>query len=145
MDVAFVIDKTRSLGVPNLLLLKGFVIELIDALHIGPNNTHVGVITFNRKPKVLTTFADETLYSNKAAHDFIVGISIALGDLTFIDKALNAAAQKLFTEEGGDRPNFPNVLILLSDGRTNIKSKPFSTIIPLLEVSIPDYNNFFPY
>ena len=53
---------------------------------------------------------------------------------TFIDKALKLAAQRFFTEREGDRPKFPNVLILFTDGRTNENSKPFSEIIPLLKV-----------
>ncbi|PFX33735.1 Collagen alpha-6(VI) chain [Stylophora pistillata] len=150
MDVAFVIDKTKSIGVPNFLLLKGFLLELVHGLDIGPEKTHTGVITFNRKPKVLSTFANEKLYSNKAVHDFITGISVVLGDHTFIDKALNTAAQKLFTEEGGDRPNFPNALILLTDGRSNSNSKPFSSIVPLLQeknvhiaaIGIGEYEDF---
>lgn len=141
MDVAFIIDKTSSLGVPNFLLLRGFLLELVAALNIGPDATHTGIITFSRKPKVLSDFANSGLYSNEAVHDFLAKISVVLGDRTFTDKALMAAAGKLFTEEGGDRPDFPNVLIILTDGRTNPASKPFSTIIPLLEVRIPRYYN----
>ena len=136
MDVAFVIDKTSSLGVTNFLLLKGFLLQLIAAMHIGPDATRTGIIVFNRSPKVLSTFADKQFYSNDAVHQFIAKMSVVLGDRTFIDKALLAADRKLFTEEGGDRPKFPNVLILLTDGRTNPKSKPFSAITPLLKVRL---------
>ncbi|KAL9968587.1 hypothetical protein ACROYT_G020696 [Oculina patagonica] len=150
MDVSFVIDKTSSLGVVNFLLLKGFLLELIAAMHIGPDATHTGIITFNRKPKVLSTFADVKMHSNQAVHEFIAKMSVVLGDRTFTDKALMAADNKLFTEEGGDRPKFPNVLILLTDGRTNPKSKPFSEITPLLKaknvriiaVGIGQYEDF---
>ena len=75
MDVAFVVDKTRSIGVVNFVLLNGFLLQLVGAMHISPDTTHAGVITFNRK-----------------------------------------------------------VLILFTDGRTNENSKPFSEIIPLLNV-----------
>ena len=134
--MAFLVDKTKSLGVSNFLLLKAFLLELLDAMHIGPNSTHIGVIAFNRKPKVLSTFANEMLYSRDAAHDFIAKMSLVLGDRTFTDKALMAANSRLFTEARGDRPKIPNVLILLTDGRTNPKSKPFSAITPLLKVRL---------
>lgn len=143
MDVALVIDKTKSLGVPNFLLLKGFLLELVDALHIGTDATHTGIITFNKKPKVLSTFANGKLYSNEAVHDFLEKISVVLGDRTFTDKALRAAEKQLFTEEGGDRPDFPNVLIVFTDGRTNPASKPFSEIIPPLKVRLPHWKNLF--
>lgn len=51
----------------------------------------------------------------------------------FIDRALKKANEELFTDRGGDRPEFPNVLILLSAGKTNPESKSFSATIPLLQ------------
>lgn len=138
MDVAFLVDKTKSIGVMNFMLLKGFLLQLIGAMHIGPDTTHAGVITFNRKPFILTPFilTDTWKYSNKAFHNHVLGISVNLGGRTFTDKALKIAAEKFFTEKGGDRPEFPDVLILFTDGRTNANSKPFSEIIPLLKVRL---------
>lgn len=136
MDVAFLVDKTKSIGVMNFMPLKGFLLQLIGAMHIGPDTTHAGVITFNRKPFILNTLADTRKYSNKAFHNHVLGISVNLGGRTFTDKALKIAAEKFFTEKGGDRPEFPDVLILFTDGRTNANSKPFSEIIPLLKVRL---------
>lgn len=132
--MAFLVDKTSSVGVANFLLLKGFLRQLISAMHIGLNATHIGIITFNKKPKVQITFADEKFYSNEAVDEFIAKMSVVLGDRTFTDKALRAAEKKLFTEGAGDRPKFPNVLILSTDGRSNPKSQPFSEITPSLKV-----------
>ena len=136
MDVAFIVDKTKSLGVPNFLLLKGFLLELVAAMRIGPNATHTAIMTFSRKPKVLSNFADTRFYTNEAVHQFIVQIPVFLGDRTFTDKALMAASDRLFVERAGDRPKYPNVLILLTDGRTNAKSKKFSEITPKLKVRL---------
>ena len=136
MDVAFLVDKTKSLGVSNFLLLKGFLLQLIEAMHIGPDATHTAIITFNQKAKVLSTFADKQFYSNDAVHQLIDNLPITFGQRTFIDKALITAYKKLFSEEGGDRPEYPNVLILLTDGRTHPDSKPLSEITPLLKVSV---------
>ena len=134
--MAFIVDKTKSLGVPNFLLLKGFLLELVAAMHIGPDATHTAIITFSRRPKVLSNFADTKLYSNEAVHQFIANIPVFLGDRTFTDKALLAAADRLFVERAGDRPKYPNVLILFTDGRTNPNSKPFSEITAKLRVRL---------
>ena len=136
MDVAFLVDKTKSLGVANFLLLKGFLLELVDAMNIGPNATHTAIITFDQKAKVVSTFADTQLYNSDAVHQLIDNLPITFGHRTFIDKALITADKKLFSKEGGDRPEYPNVLILLTDGRTHRDSKPFSEITPLLKVSV---------
>ena len=135
MDVAFLVDKTKSLGAANFLLLKGFLLELTAALKIGPDATHVGLILFANRPKILHTFADDRLYTNDAVDQAISRIPIVLNSPTFIDKGMIAADRQLFTEAGGDRPTFPNVLIVLTDGRTNDKSKPFAGITESLKVS----------
>ena len=132
--MAFLVDKTDSIGVEHFMLPKGFLLQLIDTLSIGPTATHTGFVLFAKHPQVLHTFADTKYHSNEKVHHLIESIPAKLGKRTFIDRALKAADESLFTEEGGDRPEFPNVLILLTDGRTNPKSEPFSNIIPSLKV-----------
>ena len=135
MDVAFLVDRTRSIGRKNFKLLKGFLLQIIDALDIGPHATHAALILFAKQAKVLNTFNDSGYHTNKALHDLINRrISNKLGGKTFIDKALEAANDDLFTVKGGDRPKFPNVLVILTDGKTNKDSKPYEEIIPHLEV-----------
>ena len=134
--MAFIVDKTKSLGVANFLLLKGFLLELVDAMNIGPDATHTAIMTFGQKPNVLSTFADTQYYSSDAVHQLIDKMPITFGGKTFTDKALMTAEKKLFSEEGGDRPKYPNVLILFTDGMTNKGSMPFSEITPLLKVSV---------
>ena len=55
---------------------------------------------------------------------------------TRTDRALELAAEDFFGwEDSGDRPDKPNVLLVLTDGDTNEGSKPFSQVIPPLDVS----------
>ena len=61
---------------------------------------------------------------------------------TRTDRALELAAEDFFGwEDSGDRPDKPNVLIVLTDGDTNEGSKPFSQVIPPLDVSKITVNN----
>ena len=56
---------------------------------------------------------------------------------TRTDRALEQAAEDFFGwQETGDRPDVPNVLFVLTDGDTNKGSKPFSQVLPPLEVFI---------
>ena len=56
---------------------------------------------------------------------------------TRTDRALELAAEDFFGwQETGDRPDVPNVLLVLTDGDTNKGSKPFSQVLPPLEVFI---------
>ena len=115
-------------------MLKGFLLQLSDAMSIGPEAIHVGYIVFSKNAQLLNTFADTEYYNRESVHDLIAGIPENLGKRTFIDRALIKANDSLFTQNGGDRSNAPNVLILMTDGRTNDESVPFSEIIPSLEV-----------
>ena len=134
--MAFLVDKTDSVGEDNFKLVKGFLMEVSNALTIGPDATHTAFILFAKNAEVLNTFADSEYYSNKAVQRLIENIPVKLGKRTFIDRALKAAADKLYTLEGGDRtePDFHNLLILMTDGRTNRDSEPFSSILPSLQV-----------
>lgn len=135
-------DHTRSLGRENFQRLKGFLIQVIDALNIGPNATHVGIILFSKYPEVLNTFSDSQYYIKSEVHYLIEDIPDKLKGRTFIDRALKAANDILFTKEGGDRPKSPNVLVLFTDGKTNKESKPYQEILPALKVSSGGNLNF---
>ena len=55
---------------------------------------------------------------------------------TRTDRALELAAEEFFGwDNSGDRPDKPNVLLVLTDGDTNEGSKPFSQVTPPLNVS----------
>ena len=115
-------------------MLKGFLLQLSDAMPIGPDATHVGYILFAKNAKLLNNFADTKYHSGENVHNLITGISDATFSSTFIDEALIKANKSLFTPRGGDRPEAPNVLILMTDGKTNDHSIPFSEIVPSLRV-----------
>ena len=53
---------------------------------------------------------------------------------TATDKALKLASSELFTESGGDRPDKPNVLLIFTDGKADLETEPFSTVLPPLKV-----------
>ena len=132
--MAFLVDRTNSVGMTNFRMLKGFLLQLSDAMPIGPDAAHVGYILFAKTPNLLNTFADTKYYSRENVHSLLTSIPDQLQGGTFIDKALIKANNSLFTPMGGDRPEAPNVLVLMTDGRTNKASRPFSEIVPSLRV-----------
>ena len=115
-------------------MLKGFLLELSDAMPIGPDATHVGYILFAQHAILLNNFTDTKYHSGENVHSLITGLSDRTFRGTFIDRALIKANGSLFTPRGGDRPEAPNVLILMTDGKTNHRSEPFSEIVPSLRV-----------
>ena len=55
---------------------------------------------------------------------------------TFTDRALIKANDELFISESGDRPQAPDVLVLLTDGRTNKDSVPYDVVLAPLKVGL---------
>ena len=140
MDVAFLIDRSRSLSVADYMLAKGFLGQLVSALDISSEAIHAAIILFAKNAQVLNTFADEEYYNREALGQRIKKISNKRFMPTRTDKALLAANNTLFVPEGGDRKDIPNVLILITDGRTHPDSQPFAEIVPSLKVSLLTQN-----
>mgnify|MGYP001793611145 CR=1 FL=1 len=58
-----------------------------------------------------------------------------LAEGTRTDNALALANEKLFTKDGGDRSTARNILIVITDGKTNpVKSKPYEQVLAPLKV-----------
>ncbi|KAJ7363520.1 von Willebrand factor type A domain [Desmophyllum pertusum] len=135
LDVAFLLDRTRSLGsLKNYRLLKGFLLEIVDALKVGANATRIGIVSFARTANVLNKFDDSNYHSNEALlHHLIKNIPNKLGNRTFIDLALEAANEQLFTEEGGGQAYVSQRSDSYDGWQANKDSKDYSEIIPLLK------------
>ena len=135
MDLALVADKTQSIGEDNFQLLRGFLLQVSDAMDIAPDATHEAVITFAKTANILNRLDDSQYYSNQAMDMLIQGIDSNLTSPTRTDRALEAVV-KLFAVGEGSRSAFQNVMVLFTDGKTNRNSKPFGPIVSDLEVRV---------
>lgn len=136
MDIAFLLDRTKSLSIADFMMAKGFLGQLVTALNISREGTHVGLILFANNGKVYIKFANEKYHIKDDLYEFIQDLPHNRFRPTRIDRALKAADEELFNPKGGDREGFPNVLVILTDGRTHPDSQSFAEIVPALEVSL---------
>lgn len=58
------------------------------------------------------------------------------GGGTRTDLALEMAANQIFSAAGGDREDAGNVLVVLTDGKTNSASKKYKDVLAPLQVSL---------
>jgi len=90
-------------------------LKLAGEFNPSPEADHFGLITFNNKANLVFDFNQ---YQNKAALlQKIAKEPLTLERQTRTDLALIMARDVLFTPAGGDRPDKPNVLIVLTDGK----------------------------
>ena len=136
LDISIVIDQTKSIGKKNFLKMKAFVESLVDKYDVSEDHTHISIMTYAGDPTIHNTLADTKYHSKASLKKLIENIPNKLGSPTRTDKALEAARDKVFTAENGDRPDAPNVMIVLTDGGTQKrKSTPYEKITPGLDVS----------
>ena len=115
--------------------MKEILKTLLQDMDLSERQTHVGLITFAEQPQVHFKFTDPAASSLDAAVAAVDGFDPrSLGGQTFIDRALEAACQKLFSAEGGHRMGVPDALVLFTDGRTNRMSEPYEEILLCLRV-----------
>ena len=125
VDLVFVFDSSGSVGEFNFTVEKQFAVDITNTFNIGPDATQVGAVAFSGL--TYYTLPLNTLSSSQAVteglrdipyNDILVG-----GTSTNTSGALRTVRESLFTELRGARPlqaGFPRILILITDGRSNI-------------------------
>lgn len=104
---------------------------------IGKDKTRVGMLSYSTKPLMLNDIYDPKYFNAneliKLAQTFRYW-----GGGTRTDLALEKANERFYGSEKADRPNdkYPNVLLVLTDGNTSSKSKPYAEVLKPLRVNL---------
>lgn len=125
LDVAIVLDKSKSVKIANLHKVIDSLVELVDKFEPAPDKDHFGLITFNSKAHVEFTFSDEARFSKQQLMEKIKEIPRTLEFQTRTDLAMKAARDQLFSPSGGNRPAKPNVMIVFTDGKPTKQPRNF--------------------
>ncbi|XP_033728140.1 collagen alpha-3(VI) chain-like [Pecten maximus] len=115
-DIVFLLDTSNSLGQVNFDRQIRFVLDVVNALDIGPDGTQVAITTF--QTDIYNVFQLKDFGNKVDMENEIRNIRFTPGN-TFTDKALRYARDVMFQPENGDRPDVRNVLILMTDGQSS--------------------------
>ena len=100
--------------------------NLIKKFNPAPAADHFGLITFHNKAIMEFNFARAEFHDREALLKRIADEPLKLEYETRTDLALQMARDELFSKAGGDRPDKPNVMIVLTDGKpTKLSRKEF--------------------
>lgn len=125
VDIGFIIDGSGSIrdanppdgSFDNWRLLLQFVANVIDRLpRIG---ARVGAVLFSDKGELLFGLNKYHLTASKEA----ILKTAYPGSNTNTSGGLWVAQNQLFTVNQGDRPNVPNVAIIITDGKSTFDSQ----------------------
>ena len=136
MDIAILADTSLSMTPTQRRILNNLINQLIDKYPVSAEGNHYGFITFNRYAKIQSDFNTQPYYDQQALKNLIEKeVNSVPGPKQWgarSDIALYKAATKLFTGDGGDRPDAINVPLVFTDGlqfitRENKKKLPFKS------------------
>ena len=123
LDVVFIIDGSGSIrdanpadgSFDNWNLLLTFVANIVDNLPVSASGTHVAAVVFSDVGEMLFRLSQYT--DNAAVRRAILNTPYP-GRNTNTSGGLYIARSQVFTAQNGDRPQIPNVAIVLTDGKS---------------------------
>lgn len=134
LDVGLVIVGSISVGMDNFRKSLEFLSDLVDHLSVSPQGTHVGAIVYGSTATVKFNLAKSEYHSLSKLQGAIKAFDFPGGE-TRTDVAMQLAANGIFSPAAGDRVDAGNVLIVLTDGKTNRESAPYKDVLKPLQVS----------
>jgi len=131
LDVAIVIDKTKSLGIPHYHSMLDSIKNFTSMFNVGKEKTHIAVVSFAGNAKVRASLKSRKAHSKDRLKNLLDTMKKdKLSQPTRTDKALEVVFQKVFTKARGDRPNSPDIVVVFTDGGLHHTAKPYSEVIP---------------
>ena len=110
---------------------------MIDDYPISETETHVGVVEFSDKTKVILPL-DQT-FDAGSIKDEVQRMTPSGGKGTATDEALRKSADDVFAVKSGGRPGASKVLIIVTDGKSTGKEPPKRAVKPLKEKGVRVY------
>jgi len=114
VDFFFILDSSSSIKDKNFQYVREYVIGLISTMPVGLDKTRVGILTYNNDVihRVRLNQFDKKSELMAAVNDIPYE-----GRGTKTNAALEYAVDEALTLENGDRPDVPNFVLVLTDGR----------------------------
>lgn len=117
VDVAFLLFTSNKINARSFQYYKDFMKALLDSAEIDGGNVKVAAAAYRKRGSKLFDFNSHTTKS--AVNDAIDAIPLARSKRGSVASGLQVLRTQLFTAASGDRPDVPNVVILITDANSN--------------------------
>lgn len=115
-DLVFVLDSSGSIGLNNWYKITNFTANVVNAFNIAQENVRVGVLWYGNEADV--AFYLNTYTDRRQILDEIRQIPWKDQE-TNTSGAIRTMRTQMFTPERGDRPDVPNIGVVITDGESN--------------------------
>ena len=127
VDLVFVLDSSGSIrdnnpsdgSYDNYALVLQFVRRIVESLMIGENLSRVGMVIYSNT--AFNYFYLRTYFDRNQMIQVILQARY-IGGTTNTAQGIFYAREQQFTAGQGDRPNVPNVMIVITDGRSSVNT-----------------------
>ena len=109
-------DESGSVGPDNFVEMQTFLSQLVARLDVNSGGTRVGLATFSTE--VGETFMLDQYSTVEAVQAAIKALEHSRGG-TSTNRVLRHVRTSMLTEAAGDRSDATNVVVVLTDGRSN--------------------------
>ncbi|XP_034370304.1 vitrin isoform X2 [Arvicanthis niloticus] len=113
IDLSFLIDGSTSIGKRRFRIQKQFLVDVVQALDIGPAGPLVGVVQYGDSPA--TQFNLKTHMNSQDLKTAIEKIT-QRGGLSNVGRAISFVTKNFFSKANGNRGGAPNVAVVMVDG-----------------------------
>ncbi|XP_077433342.1 matrilin-4 isoform X2 [Vanacampus margaritifer] len=114
VDLVFLIDSSRSVRPHEFESMRKFMIDILDTLEVGLNATRVGVVQYSSQVR-----SEFSLNAYGAVSNMVDAIQriVPLAQGTMTGVAIRYIIHDAFSQQQGDRPQVPDVAVIVTDGR----------------------------
>ncbi|XP_008762649.1 vitrin isoform X1 [Rattus norvegicus] len=125
IDLSFLIDGSTGIGKRRFQIQKQFLVDVVQALDIGPGGPLVGVVQYGDNPA--TQFNLKTHMNSQDLKTAIEKIT-QRGGLSNVGRAISFVTKNFFSKANGNRGGAPNVAVVLVDGGPTDKIEEVSRV-----------------
>ncbi|CDJ38362.1 microneme protein 2, putative [Eimeria tenella] len=130
LDVMLVVDESGSIGTSNFRKVRQFIEDFVNSMPISPEDVRVGLITFATRSKVRWNLSDPKATNPSLAISAARSLSYSTG-VTYTHYGLQDAKKLLYDTNAGARNNVPKLVLVMTDGASNLPSQTRSSAAAL--------------
>jgi len=122
LDLVYLIDSSESVGEQNFASLQNFLTKVTPSLDIEPTKTHLSLVQYSRTVNILQNF--KSLQTSDSSVQVISKMIYYHPSATATGDALRALQSSILKSDNGDRTSVPDVIVLFTDGLTDVGETP---------------------
>ncbi|GAB1606677.1 type VI, alpha, partial [Argonauta hians] len=131
-DIVFALDTSASVDENSYKIMLTFVHQMVRSFDIGKDGVRVGLVTYSDNS--FLEFHLNKYFNATALDNAISNVKYRAGSTNTAD-ALRYIRTVSLLPQNGNRPNIPNIVIVLTDGKSNVPASTTAEAMKLKKIA----------